>query len=267
MPADQPAATGSFLTFCLCFVTNARQKIPNARSVDIKRISYVMSRRMRTTLTLDDDVAATLQRVQKKPTPRSGSTPGIGTDEPSRGGETSILNTSSRPREVLLSQSGQHPGGSGGSGRRVLEVILVDVNLFVYSWDAGAQQHEAARTWLDARLSEPARVALPWESTLGFLRAVTNPRNFERPASVAAAWTQVREWLSCENVWIPSAGEEHGAILGALPGELGGGPKLIPDAHLAALAIEHGLVLCSTDGDFARFPGLRWMNPIRVAPL
>jgi toxin-antitoxin system PIN domain toxin len=142
-------------------------------------------------------------------------------------------------------------------------VILVDVNLLVYAWDARAPQHAAARTWLDARLSESGRVALPWESTLGFLRVVTNPRIYERPASIAGAWAQVREWLACENVWIPSASQEHGVVLGALLRELGGGPRLIPDAHLAAMAIEHGLVLCSTDGDFARFPGLRWMNPIR----
>lgn len=142
-------------------------------------------------------------------------------------------------------------------------MILVDTNLLVYAWDGRAQQHEAARTWLDARLSESARVALPWESTLGFLRVVTNPRIYEHPASVARAWEQVREWLGCENVWIPAASEEHSVVLGGLLRELGGGAKLIPDAHLAALAIEHGLILCSTDGDFARFPGLRWMNPIR----
>jgi toxin-antitoxin system PIN domain toxin len=142
-------------------------------------------------------------------------------------------------------------------------VILVDVNLLVYSWDARAPQHGAARTWLDARLSESGRVALPWESTLGFLRVVTNPRIYERPASVAEAWAQVREWLACENVWIPHANEEHSVVLGALLRELGGGPRLIPDAHIAAMAIEHGLILCSTDGDFARFPGLRWTNPIR----
>jgi len=142
-------------------------------------------------------------------------------------------------------------------------MILVDVNLLVYAWDAGAPQHEAARTWLDARLSEPGRVAMPWESVLGFLRVVTNPRIYERPASVARAWAQVRGWLAGENVWMPQANEEHGVVLGALLRELGGGSRLIPDAHLAALAIEHGLTLCSTDGDFARFPGLRWMNPIR----
>jgi toxin-antitoxin system PIN domain toxin len=142
-------------------------------------------------------------------------------------------------------------------------VILVDVNLLVYAWDAGAPRHEAARSWLDARLSEPARVALPWESTLGFLRVVTNPRIYAQPATITRAWQQVTDWLHCGNVWIPHAGSEHDLVLGELLGNLGGGAKLIPDAHLAALAIEHGLVLCSTDGDFARFAGLRWMNPLQ----
>jgi toxin-antitoxin system PIN domain toxin len=141
-------------------------------------------------------------------------------------------------------------------------VILVDVNLLVYAWDRGSPHHEAARRWLDAKLSETPRVALPWESTLGFLRVVTNPRIYERPAAIARAWRQVEEWLSCRNVWIPHASIEHDAVLGGLLRNLGGGSALIPDAHLAALAIEHGLILCSSDGDFARFSGLRWMSPL-----
>lgn len=119
-------------------------------------------------------------------------------------------------------------------------MILVDANILVYAWDIRAQQHEAARMWLDDRLSGSARVALPWESTPGFLRVVTSPRIYKHLASVA--WAQVREWLACENVWIPSANEEHGVVPGGLLRELGGGAKLIPDAHLATLAVEHGLV-------------------------
>jgi uncharacterized protein len=143
-------------------------------------------------------------------------------------------------------------------------VILVDVNLLVYAWDKGSPHHESARDWLDAKLSEAARVALPWESTLGFLRVVTNPRIYERPATTARAWRQVTEWLKCGNVWVPHAGDEHDVVLGGLLRNLGGGSKLIPDAHLAALAIEHGLLLCSSDGDFARFHGLRWLNPLQT---
>jgi uncharacterized protein len=142
-------------------------------------------------------------------------------------------------------------------------MILVDVNLLVYSWDSSSPSHEAARSWLDGKLNGTARVGLPWESTLGFLRVVTNPRIFERPATIGLAWRQVEEWLSCNNVWVPHAGVEHNVVLRGLLRDLGGGPNLIPDAHLAALAIEHGLTLYSSDGDFARFQGLQWSNPLK----
>jgi hypothetical protein len=141
-------------------------------------------------------------------------------------------------------------------------MILVDVNLLVYAWDRGAPAHDAAVLWLDEKLSQSARVGLPWESLLGFMRVVTNPRIYQRPAPVRLAWSQVEHWLSARNTWVPVAGDRHGEILGRLLARLGGGAKLIPDAHLAALAIEHGLDLCSTDGDFARFEGLRWINPL-----
>ena len=85
-----------------------------------------------------------------------------------------------------------------------------------------------------------------------------------RPTAVNLAWGQVEQWLSAPNVWVPVPGNRHQEILGGLVTRLGGGAKLIPDAHLAALAIEHGLALCSTDGDFARFDGLRWVNPLSL---
>ena len=141
-------------------------------------------------------------------------------------------------------------------------MILVDVNLLVYAWDRRSPFHESAVRWLDTKLSESARVGLPWESLLGFMRVVTNPRIFERPAPVHAAWGQVERWLSARNAWVPLPGDRHQEILGKFLIRLGGGAKLIPDAHLAALAVEHGLALCSTDGDFARFEGLRWENPL-----
>ena len=101
-----------------------------------------------------------------------------------------------------------------------------------------------------------------WLSLLAFLRVATNPRAFRSPLTMAVAWEQVSTWLSVETVWTPEPTERHATVLGellALPGVYG---NLVPDAHLAALAIEHGLTLCSTDGDFARFPGLTWLNPL-----
>ena len=79
---------------------------------------------------------------------------------------------------------------------------------------------------------------------------------------MAAAWQQVSQWLACEPAWIPLPTERHGEVLGRLLAEPGMYGNLVPDAHLAALAIEHGLTLCSTDGDFARFPELKWLNPL-----
>jgi toxin-antitoxin system PIN domain toxin len=141
-------------------------------------------------------------------------------------------------------------------------VILVDANILIYATDPRSERHDQARSWLDGQLSGDTRVGLSWESLLAYLRLVTNPRVFERPQSVKVAWRHVEEWLDCECVWVPAPGPAHRSILAGLLGNLGGGSKLLPDAHLAALAIEHGLALCSSDGDFARFKGLRWINPL-----
>jgi toxin-antitoxin system PIN domain toxin len=141
-------------------------------------------------------------------------------------------------------------------------VILIDANLLVYAHVASFAQHERTRAWLDGQLNGNTQVGLPWPSLLGFLRLVTNARLFPRPASTAGAWRQVGEWLDCEVAWIPQPTERHRDILGTLLGTAGVQANLVPDAHLAALAIEHGLLLCSSDGDFARFPDLRWQNPL-----
>jgi len=141
-------------------------------------------------------------------------------------------------------------------------VILVDANLLIYAHVSTFPQHERARTWLDGRLSGVAPVGLPWPSILAFLRLTTNPRVFERPEPMADAWRQAVSWLEAERVWVPQPTERHAEILGELLAAPGIHANLVPDAHLAALAIEHGLILCSTDGDFARFAGLRWENPL-----
>jgi toxin-antitoxin system PIN domain toxin len=141
-------------------------------------------------------------------------------------------------------------------------VILVDVNLLLYATNVSASQHRVAREWLDRQLVETPRVGLPWATLLGFLRLVTSPRVIARPLTMAAAWQQVSLWLACEPAWIPLPTERHADVLGKLLAEPGVYGNLVPDAHLAALAIEHGLTLCSTDGDFARFPELKWLNPL-----
>ncbi len=142
-------------------------------------------------------------------------------------------------------------------------MILLDANLLIYARVRSFPQHVQARSWLDARLSGGGPVGLPWPSLLGFLRIVTNPRVFERPEPVADAWHQVEAWLESDVAWIPQPTERHRDVLASLLMTAGVQANLVPDAHLAALAIEHGLQLCSTDGDFARFPDLRWQNPLQ----
>jgi predicted nucleic acid-binding protein len=85
---------------------------------------------------------------------------------------------------------------------------------------------------------------------------------FERPESIADAWRQVLAWLDCETAWIPQPTERHAGLLGELLAISGVHANLVPDADLAALAMEHGLMLCSADSDFARFPNLPWLNPL-----
>jgi toxin-antitoxin system PIN domain toxin len=106
---------------------------------------------------------------------------------------------------------------------------------------------------------------MPWASLVAFLRLVTNPRVFARPEPIASAWQQVEAWLDCEPVWIPEPCVRHREVFGSLVTRGHARGNLIPDAHLAALAIEHGLVLASTDADFARFPGLRWEDPLAAS--
>jgi uncharacterized protein len=141
-------------------------------------------------------------------------------------------------------------------------VILVDVNILVYASISASRQHAAAREWLDRQLSGSPPVGLPWTSVIGYLRIITDARISRPPVPMATAWQRMSAWLAADCAFIPQPTERHAEVLEkllALPGIQG---KLVPDAHLAALAIEHGLTLYSTDSDFARFPGLNWRDPL-----
>ncbi len=143
-------------------------------------------------------------------------------------------------------------------------MILVDANLLLYARFTSYDEHPLAHRWLDEQLNSTHGVALSWPSLLAFLRLATNPRFFPWPLSMDDAWRQVREWLALPTTRVPSPTSAHVEVLDSLVQGAGLTPKLVMDAHLAALAIEHGLVLASADADFARFPGLRWTNPVRV---
>jgi toxin-antitoxin system PIN domain toxin len=141
-------------------------------------------------------------------------------------------------------------------------VILVDANLLTYACVRSMEQQVAARQWLDARLNGAEIVGLPWPSFVAFMRVVCDRRIFRQASTLTQAWQQVSDWLAQENAWVPTPTERHAEVLDALLAAPGMRSDLVHDAHLAALAIEHGLELCSCDGDFARFRDLRWRNPI-----
>ena len=134
-------------------------------------------------------------------------------------------------------------------------MILVDANLLVDATMTSARDHEAARAWLQSRLAGTARVGLPWASITGFVRVAGQPRAWERPLPVDGSLAVVRSWLSRPCAWIPEPGPRHLDILEAL---LGPQPsvRLVTDAHIAAIALEHGLELASRDRDFARWADL-----------
>lgn len=140
--------------------------------------------------------------------------------------------------------------------------MIVDANLLLYAKISAFPEHVCARQWLDGVLSSHSRCGIPWESITAFIRVATNGRVLERPLEVRLAWKQIREWLSRPNVWIPTPTDEHQEILDDLIPLCAGNPGLIHDAHLAALAKSHGLAIASADADFARFPDIRWKNPL-----
>lgn len=124
--------------------------------------------------------------------------------------------------------------------------------------------HAEARAWLDERLNGAERVGLPWGALLAFLRLSASSRVMSRPIALRDAVAVIRAWLELPVTWVPQPTERHAETLAGLL-EPETKANLVADAHLAALAIEHGLVLCSTDRDFARFDGLRWIDPLRSA--
>jgi toxin-antitoxin system PIN domain toxin len=143
--------------------------------------------------------------------------------------------------------------------------MLVDANLLLFAVDTASPFHESAASWLTDQLNGPARVGLPWQSLGAFLRISTHPRAAENPLQPAEAWRHVEAWLAAEPAWIPQPTDRHAEILGELIGKHGLRGNLISDAQVTALAIEHGLTICSADTDFARFAEIRWLNPVAAA--
>lgn len=140
--------------------------------------------------------------------------------------------------------------------------MLVDANLLLFARDAESPFHPRAREWLTAALNGPIRVGLPWQSLTAFIRISTHPRAYERPLTADEAWQQVTDWLQAEPAWIPGPTDRHAEVFGELLRRYQVRGNLVSDAHLAAIALEHGLRICSADTDFARFDDVVWVNPL-----
>ena len=141
-------------------------------------------------------------------------------------------------------------------------MILVDANLLLYAYDTSSPDHDAARVWLEAAINGDERVGIGLQVILAFMRIATHPGVFERPLSSTDAIAIVGSWLQRPQVAIASPGDRHWQTLAdvAASGQARGARLM--DAHLAALAFEHGATLLTTDRGFARYPGLRFRNPI-----
>jgi toxin-antitoxin system PIN domain toxin len=141
-------------------------------------------------------------------------------------------------------------------------LILVDANILLYAEDSLHSIHQKARTWWDGQLSGTEVVCLCWTVLSAFIRIGTNPRIFETPLSLEQALVRVQSWLDqpCTRIVRPT--ERHWTVFKQVLTDGQAVANLVTDAHLAALAIEHGCELASTDSDFARFPKLKWRNPL-----
>lgn len=140
-------------------------------------------------------------------------------------------------------------------------MIVLDANILFYSYSTVSPEYEKAKACVENLLSGTELVGLPWQTIAAFLRISTNPRlPGARPATEAVQ--EVEAWLSQPNVRIVTPGEDHWRVLQQLMFEGQAFGPLVSDAQIAALAVENGAVLYSSDRDFARFPGLRWVNPL-----
>jgi len=140
--------------------------------------------------------------------------------------------------------------------------MLIDANLLVFAVHEESHFHDKARDWLSAQLNGDRQIGVPWLSLGAFMRIITNPRIVREPLAPTETWKQVEDWLANDLVWTPAPTPRHAKILGDLIEHHHPRGNLITDAQLAAIAIEHGLEVCSADTDFARFTEVRWCNPL-----
>lgn len=140
-------------------------------------------------------------------------------------------------------------------------MIVLDANILLYSYSTGSPEHHKARACVESLFSGTELVGLPWQTISAFLRISTNPRLQGARAAIEAA-REVQDWIEQDNVRLLSPGDDHWRTLRQMIFDGQAFGPLVSDAQIAALTIENGAVLYSSDRDFARFPGLRWVNPL-----
>ncbi len=138
---------------------------------------------------------------------------------------------------------------------------LLDANILLYAYNSDSPHHEVCRKWLEGAFSDPEPLGIAWQTVLAFIRIATNPRAMARPLTGEEACAIAARWLQHPNVLVVEATERYWAILSGLIVEAQVNGPLVTDAALAALALEHGAVLCSTDRDFRRFRDLKLVDP------
>lgn len=139
---------------------------------------------------------------------------------------------------------------------------LLDLNILLYAVNAKSPDHRAAKQWVEAAMNGSETIALPWVVVLGFLRLATSRHVFASPLDTESALAVVDGWMDRPNVVTLDPGEQHWAIFADMISRSGTAGNHTTDAHIAALAVENGCELCSTDADFARYPQVRWVNPL-----
>jgi toxin-antitoxin system PIN domain toxin len=141
-------------------------------------------------------------------------------------------------------------------------VIVVDANILIYAYDTASPVHEKSRDWLEDAFSGAEPVGLPWQSITAFLRVMTNPKLHGRQFTLKAATEIVEAWMAQSSVRILVPTDDHWIQFRRMILEGSASGPLASDAELAGLTLEYGGVLYTADRDFARFPGLRWVNPL-----
>jgi len=141
-------------------------------------------------------------------------------------------------------------------------VICLDVNLLIQATDPKATAHEKARIWFENQMNSGQLVGIPWQTLCSFVRLSTDGVSRRPALSLNEALLFVEEWLEWETVWVPEPTKQHHVVYAGLLRQVER-PRLVMDAHLAAIAIEHRLILCSADADFRMFAGLKLLNPLQ----